>query len=1166
MAESETLMEMKKQLNLGGTDQAGLSQSNEPDAGPLLIPLTRGIPHRVILFGDGIPTWCSPVWDHLAKYCIGKEEDRLRGQVTQAMGETGVYYANSRMGEQAIMVLRCPTKIKTKDEVQTWLEWWVKLLDTWDRGGITVLISPSKKYDPITKMTAQVLGVEHLLEGITAKATSQYSEHRDLLQDLKNRGLLLRALQHHDDEHSVVDELIEQDYGETSAQRDLQEAQESADGGADSEEDSEKRESEEEDPPETRTPPRPMFPGLPMRFRGPQTPTLTAIRNLIEMSESQKELLSRQGALLRQGRHYTPSLTLDRAPIEVEDGGGPRQRSVTTETEPKERTREGMHRTKTEPKDRREEGPLQPKSERPEHLPALTSIPPGTRKVTAQGGLVVYHWIGSPWDIDGHGLIVLTNSQLRIHHGKFRKELTHRAGREYKQEVESRKTRSIGETEEGRDVIVTSGGNLAYYAVIHLPIAAYPGAAEFGEYQKKLLYTLDRGLDRAREIRCERVVMCVDGLRSSNMIWEEAETTAMGLTKMFLRTPALWGSIQELVVVTSEEQYQERLQRALASVQPSKDVGGRSRSKARSEEREQPAPRVRLSSMTGEQEEKVVRQMRWQAAETETPYRTPQSQGRTPTKTLSPRVAQERDQNTASPQLRVTLQQSHLEDEEDERYQPDQTEEDPIVTDLAQEMQGLSMPKFRVKGAPSARQERTTPVRVTEDEISDSQEEESDGSEDMESVPSVAEQAEHQELRVGRRKGEKKEVKVLSVRRTSEKLARDITWGPIETRDGRQAHVPEANQLDYHIPEVWAGRLEDQKTLEVTATLGEWANIIQMPSFPTLAASKELTANFRMGYLAVAHDVMLRRMKKAAVKQAIKVNKEMQEDISGDEEERQSGPTLQARPVHKETSTRMPTEDHHFKAFKTLQALVRPRRSNEDTKSYVREVWPLVEGSAIHEGGKKLWLSSITSQPADGSEPARKLYERLVLEDMDDEDHHIARAKAGLEEGQTLVQLWHVLKQKIPATRYVKALRKLTAGKHGELAFITMPVDATVPIMDTAVRSWDLEGQYYAEKRKKEAGSSQRKATEKSDPRPPPQGQYNHPPATTLYPRQNTPAQDQRQQKAPPKSQPGPQQSKPTPAPRGGAYLNDDDYRRLTPEQKRALAETRKMVSGGPKK
>lgn len=39
--------------------------------------------------------------------------------------------------------------------------------------------------------------------------------------------------------------------------------------------------------------------------------------------------------------------------------------------------------------------------------------------------------------------------------------------------------------------------------------------------------------------------------------------------------------------------------------------------------------------------------------------------------------------------------------------------------------------------------------------------------------------------------------------------------------------------------------------------MGEWANILMMPTFPTLAAYKELTGNFRTAYMTVVHDVLL---------------------------------------------------------------------------------------------------------------------------------------------------------------------------------------------------------------------------------------------------------------------------------------------------------------------
>lgn len=131
--------------------------------------------------------------------------------------------------------------------------------------------------------------------------------------------------------------------------------------------------------------------------------------------------------------------------------------------------------------------------------------------------------------------MVFTNNSLRIHHSKFRKELVCLARGGYREKVDDRRT--------CRCVIVTSGGRLIYYAIIHLPIDAYQGTAEFKEYQRRMLSPLEQGLDRARELRFKRVVMCTDCLRSSTMLWEEAETTAMGLVKLYLRMPGMWGTM-----------------------------------------------------------------------------------------------------------------------------------------------------------------------------------------------------------------------------------------------------------------------------------------------------------------------------------------------------------------------------------------------------------------------------------------------------------------------------------------------------------------------------------------------------------------------------------------------------------------------------------------------
>lgn len=59
------------------------------------------------------------------------------------------------------------------------------------------------------------------------------------------------------------------------------------------------------------------------------------------------------------------------------------------------------------------------------------------------------------------------------------------------------------------------------------------------------------------------------------------------------------------------------------------------------------------------------------------------------------------------------------------------------------------------------------------------------------------------ELRVGVRKGAKKRAPVYSIYRASERIARDINYGYVETRDGRKAYIPEAGQQDYPILGIW---------------------------------------------------------------------------------------------------------------------------------------------------------------------------------------------------------------------------------------------------------------------------------------------------------------------------------------------------------------------------
>ncbi|XP_047216825.1 adenosine receptor A1-like isoform X2 [Girardinichthys multiradiatus] len=105
-----------------------------------------------------------------------------------------------------------------------------------------------------------------------------------------------------------------------------------------------------------------------------------------------------------------------------------------------------------------------------------------------------------------------------------------------------------------------------------------------------------------------------------------------------------------------------------------------------------------------------------------------------------------------------------------------------------------------------------------------------------------------------------------------------------------------------HIPAVWADCLEDKVKLRVKTTVGEWANILMMPSYHTLATYQPLTSKFRSAYVGVVHDVMLRRLKKAAYKYAQEIERQVDE-LSAEEEEEEpplpSAPRSTSKPIGK---------------------------------------------------------------------------------------------------------------------------------------------------------------------------------------------------------------------------------------------------------------------------
>ncbi|KAI3364635.1 hypothetical protein L3Q82_011414 [Scortum barcoo] len=103
--------------------------------------------------------------DEMPTYNVGQIES-IAEELLPELDAKGHYYARTFTRDgQALVIVKTPTKIKTKADVLEWLTWWVKQLNTtWAGCNIEALISPNKKYDAVVKMTANVLGIESILE------------------------------------------------------------------------------------------------------------------------------------------------------------------------------------------------------------------------------------------------------------------------------------------------------------------------------------------------------------------------------------------------------------------------------------------------------------------------------------------------------------------------------------------------------------------------------------------------------------------------------------------------------------------------------------------------------------------------------------------------------------------------------------------------------------------------------------------------------------------------------------------------------------------------------------------------------------------------------------------------------------------------------------------
>lgn len=119
--------------------------------------------------------------------------------------------------------------------------------------------------------------------------------------------------------------------------------------------------------------------------------------------------------------------------------------------------------------------------------------------------------------------------------------------------------------------------------------------------------------------------------------------------------------------------------------------------------------------------------------------------------------------------------------------------------------------------------------------------------------------------------------------------------------------------------------------------------------------------------MAVAHNVRLRRLRKAAKQYAEAALQAALNDVSDDGGQPSSiNDQQQASKVKPSQSLELPrevSEGQNFREFKTLKTLVRERRDGQELSAYLLDVWPLITATTTNEGAKRLWLLHVTSNP-----------------------------------------------------------------------------------------------------------------------------------------------------------------------------------------------------------
>ncbi|KAM9834727.1 uncharacterized protein ACBT44_013614 isoform 1-T3 [Syngnathus typhle] len=737
-------------------------------------------------------------------------------------------------------------------------------------------------------------------------------------------------------------------------------------------------------------------------------------------------------------------------------------------------------------------------------------------------------FVGDIWSLTGDALIVFTNDKFRAWNQTFDTRLRLMAGEKYIEDLHDAR-RQMEHDPEDLTFIFTSGGRSNYYMIIHAVVQKWRADLNQQDYLKMMTGILEKAVDAAVERGARRIVTEVNGIRSGRMSWKIAETAIAGAYKLQISTPitaveglefvlaisasqrrerelvALEATYGQALQVAQKEQKMEQQTQYTVAVRPhpagkavqTEEEGGTGSDAIPGPQRN--TVRSRTPSPATEDEEEVV------AIGIDTGRTEPRGPDPTPTGSPAPPKQPTKGKRVVIRSAREIAGVSYR-----ARLTSTPKNRPTTVQRPRQQTRPGNAEVGAMEHAPTSNEEGRNDEENREAATSSDDmvsEEENQASVMSAVIPPDPNDPPPRVVRGATRKGIKKQRPALSIYQASERMARDIQLGWVETKDGRKTYIPEVRQKEYPFPPAWWEKIEGNINVPVKLTYREAMNVLNTPAYHTLVSYTDLTKDFREGFVTVMYDVLLRRMKQGvydAAQEELRACDDLDVQAANPAMYTQtnivanSTSTQQAQPSTTQMgatyldNTGMPANDmeRETRAFKTLKGMVRVKYQKESVKEYLSATWPVIKDGPGGELSKKMWLQYITAEPIGQDETAQEAYQRWVNDEEDDEDVHITRAKEALKQGLTLLNVWHKLKQVVSPNRYVRVLRAVTEDK--DTTFVKLGAGGTLARIEESIKKWDRVTKHYMERQKPNPSGGARSRTEETQAgrKPPPKPTY----------------------------------------------------------------------------